>query len=132
MIEVTANFPRKNFSSLNCLVPNFQNVQNQHKQKKAKTKCTKNHYHMLYCSWDMARDGCNFLPFYTAQKIKISKKFKKHLEISSFYTCVPQIMIKWCTVPEKWCATDGKSDKQWCVLHLKIWKVGEIWVVDAK
>ena len=22
-------------------------------------KCTKNHDYMLYCSWDMARDGCN-------------------------------------------------------------------------
>ena len=22
-------------------------------------KCTKNHDHMLYCFWDMARDGCN-------------------------------------------------------------------------
>ena len=22
-------------------------------------KCTKNHDHMPYCSWDMARDGCN-------------------------------------------------------------------------
>ena len=21
--------------------------------------CTKNHDHMLYCSWDMVRDGCN-------------------------------------------------------------------------
>ena len=23
-------------------------------------KCTKNHDHMLYCSWDMARDECNY------------------------------------------------------------------------
>ena len=23
-------------------------------------KCNKNHDHMLYCSWDMARDVCNF------------------------------------------------------------------------
>ena len=22
-------------------------------------KCTKNHDHMLYCSWDMVREGCN-------------------------------------------------------------------------
>ena len=22
-------------------------------------KCTKNHHHMLYCSWNMAHDGCN-------------------------------------------------------------------------
>ena len=23
-------------------------------------KCTKNHDHMLYCSWNMMRDGCNY------------------------------------------------------------------------
>ena len=48
----------------------------------------------------------------TAQKIKISKKWKKHLEISSFYTCLPKIMIKWCTVPKEWCAMDGRTDRQ--------------------
>ena len=45
-------------------------------------KCTKNHDHMLYCSWGMAHDRCNcyfslsaiFCPFTTAQKIKIKKK----------------------------------------------------------
>ena len=49
-----------------------------------------------------------FLPFYppTTQKIKILNKWKKHLEISSFYICVPKIMIRWCTVPEMWCMTD--------------------------
>ena len=50
-------------------------------------KCTKKHYHILYCSWDMACDTCDFyFSFYaifciltplTAQKIKISKKWKK-------------------------------------------------------
>ena len=43
-------------------------------------KCTKDHDHMLYCSWDMARDGCNcyfsfwaiFLPFYYCNRPKIS------------------------------------------------------------
>ena len=51
----------------------------------------------------------------TAQKIKTSKKWKKHLEISSFYTCVPKIMIRWCMVPEIWCATDEQTDgwKKW-------------------
>ena len=53
-------------------------------------KCMKNHDHMLYCSWDMSRDGCNyyfsfwaiFCPFIliTAKKNKNFKK-KKHLEI---------------------------------------------------
>ena len=62
------------------------------KKKKARDiiilhKCTKNHDHMLYCSWDMAHDRCNccfsfwafFCPFtpLTAQKIKILKKWKK-------------------------------------------------------
>ena len=53
---------------------------------------TKNQDHMLYCSWDMASDGCNcyfsfwtiFCPFtsfpltpLTGQKMKLSKKIKK-------------------------------------------------------
>ena len=70
---------------------------------------------MLHCSWDMVRDGCNYFSFWaifcpftplTAQKIKILKKWKKHLEISSFYIHVPKIMIRWCTVPEIWCMID--------------------------
>ena len=50
-------------------------------------KCTKNHDHVLYCSWDMAHNGCNcylsfwaiFCPFtsLTAGKIKIKKRWKK-------------------------------------------------------
>ena len=45
----------------------------------------KNHDHMLYCSWDMAHDGCNYFSFWaifcpftllTAQKIKIKKNKK--------------------------------------------------------
>ena len=85
-------------------------------------KRTKNHDHMLYCSWDMAHDGCNcyfsfwaiFSPFtpLTTWKIKIFKKWKKHLEISSFYIGVTKIIIRWCLVPEIWCATDGRTDGQ--------------------
>ena len=63
----------------------------------------------------MVCDGCNyffimghFLPFYplTARKIKILKKWKKLLEIGSFYMCVPKIIIRWYTLPEIWCVTD--------------------------
>ena len=86
--------------------------------------CTKNYDYRPYCSWDMMHDGCNccfsfwaiFCPFtsLTAQKMKISKKWKKFLEISSLYMCVPKIMIRWCTVPEIWCVmnewTDGRTD----------------------
>ena len=40
------------------------------------------------------------------------KKWKKCQEISLFSTCVPKIMITWCTVPEIWCTTDGQTDRQ--------------------
>ena len=50
--------------------------------------------------------SCPFTPL-TNWKIKIKKKRKKHLEISSFYMCVPKIMIRWCLVPEIWCPTDN-------------------------
>ena len=43
---------------------------------------------------------------------KLQKK-KKYLEILSFYTIVPKIMIRWCTVPEIWCVTDGR--KMWLI-----------------
>ena len=52
---------------------------------------------------------CPFTPI-TAQKIKILQNWKKTLEISSFYTCVPKIMSRWSTVPEIWCVTDGRTD----------------------
>ena len=50
----------------------------------------------------------NFLPIYLlkTKKIRISKKWKKHLEISSFYKSVPTIMIICYTVPEIWHVTD--------------------------
>ena len=60
--------------------------------------CTTNHDHKMHGSWDMECDKTYFftilghlLPFYpvTTLKIKIWKKYKKHLEILSFYTCVP-------------------------------------------
>ena len=51
-------------------------------------KCTKNHDHILYCSWDIGRVGSNcyfsfwaiFSPFIplTAQKMNISQRWEKH------------------------------------------------------
>ena len=91
-------------------------------------KCTKNHDHMLYCSWDMAHDRCNcyfsfraiFCPFtpLTAQKIKMIKK-KKGLEISSLYKRVLKIMVRWCLVPEIWCAKYGRTDR-WKKWHIVV------------
>ena len=44
--------------------------------------------------------------------------WKKRLEISSLYICAPKIMIR-CTIPEIWCATDGRMDgqKKW---HIEV------------
>ena len=63
----------------------FYNPKNQNFEKMKNTpgdiiilhKYTKNHDHMLHCSWDMAHDGCNcyfsfwaiFLTFYVYQKL---------------------------------------------------------------
>ena len=81
--------------------------------------CTKNYDQMMtYGSWDIVHDGCDYFSFWaifcpfislTAQKIKIKRKMKKnkkkHLKISSFYICLPKIVIR-CTVPGIWCLTD--------------------------
>ena len=61
-------------------------------------KCNKNYDYMLYYSWDMARDGCNFCfsfwaifcPFtlLTVQKINILKKLEKaHGNIIIVHNC---------------------------------------------
>ena len=102
--------------------PNSPKNQNFEKMKKTPGDiiilhtCTINYDQMLYSSWDMVHDRCNcyfsfwviFCPFtpLTAQKMKVLKKWKKHLEISSFYICVPKIMTRWCMVPEMRCVTD--------------------------
>ena len=74
------------------------------------------HYgQIMYRSWDMVRDGCNYFSFWAIfcyftpqqpKKPKFWKNEKKCLEISSFYICVPKIIIRWCTVPEIWCVAD--------------------------
>ena len=77
--------------------------------------CTMNDNHMIYGSWDMKRDGQNFLSFWTiffpftpikTRKIKILKKWKKSLKILSFYTSVLKIMIICYTVLEIWSMMD--------------------------
>ena len=77
---------------------------------------------MLHCSGDMARVGCNcyfsFWAIFSAftalhpsppnsSNFTKMKKKKKHLEVSSFTTSVPKIMIICYTVPEMWCVTDA-------------------------
>ena len=53
-------------------------------------KCTKNYDHMLYCSWDVVHDRCDFYLFwtifcpFTPLKIKILNKWKKVLRYHHF------------------------------------------------
>ena len=76
---------------------------------------TINYSHMMYDSWDMECDRHSFLSFcaifcpftlLTTQKFNILKKWKKHLEISSFCTSLPKMMIICNIVPGIWCVTD--------------------------
>ena len=79
-------------------------------------KWTKNHDHMLYCSWDMAHDICNcYFSFWDnfcsftpqqPQKWKVQTNEEKLLEISSFYNGAPKIMIICYTVTEICRVTD--------------------------
>ena len=111
------------------LPPNIPKNQNFGKIKKIPkdiiifNRCTKIYDQMMYGSWDMVCDRCNcyfsfwaitFTPL-SAQKVKILKKWKKCMDISSFYIGVPKIMIRWCTVPEIWCMMDGQ--KKW---HIEV------------
>ena len=66
--------------------------------------CITNDNHMMYGSWNMECERENFLSFWTifcpfttitTQKIKILKKWKKCLEMLSFYTSTPEIKIIW-------------------------------------
>ena len=71
---------------------------------------------MKYSSWDKELDKkflsfwaifCPFIPHpLTTQKIKILKKWKKNLQISSFQTCATKNTIIWCMLTQIWSATD--------------------------
>ena len=72
--------------------------------------CTKNYDYRLCCP-EMTCDGYNYFSLWaiffaftplTTRNMKNSTKMRKTLEISSFYTSVPKIMIICYTVPEKW------------------------------
>ena len=94
-------------------------------------KCTKNHDHILHCSWDMARDRCNCFSFWVifcsfnplrAQKIRSFKKMKKLPEdIIILHMCINnynQMMYgSWDMVCDRW--TDRQMDR---------WKKWQRWV----
>ena len=85
---------------------NFTNMKKIARETIILHMCTKNHNHTRYGSWYMEWDflifwaiSCTCTPL-TTWKIKILKKWEKHLEMSSFYTCVPKITIIWCMLPD--------------------------------
>ena len=61
--------------------------------------------------WSMTEFFCHFGPLFalftplTIQKIKILKKWQKHLEIPLFYISIPKTLIIRYAVPEIWCMT---------------------------
>ena len=62
---------------------------------------------------------CFFTPLLTPQinKLKFGKTVKKHLDILSFYRCVPLIKIIWCMVPEIWSSTDRIFLLSWAIVR---------------
>ena len=42
--------------------------------------------------------------------LQIFLKIKKNTWRYHHFTCVPKIMITWCTVPKIWCAADRQTD----------------------
>ena len=74
--------------------------------------CITNDNHMMYSSWDMECDRIfvtlGHLSFYHNNNLKNQnfEKMKETMEITSFYTCVPQMTIIWCMVSEKWSGTE--------------------------
>ena len=64
-------------------------------------KCTKNHDHMLHCSWDTMCDGCNSYFLFWANFCTFTIFFKKKTPWRyHHFTYVPKIIISWCMVPE--------------------------------
>ena len=92
-------------------------------------KCTKNYDQMMYSSWDTVCYRCNCYFLFWAIF------WKKCLEISSFHICVPKIMIRWCTIPEIWCVTEGRTvivkidlvSMMFCFVTLILYPFNEQW-----
>ena len=81
----------------------------------------------MHDSWNRELNGQNFLSFWTSfcpftlltiTKIKTLKKWKKRLDILSFYKCVPQMTILWCMVPEIWSMTNRFFLSFWTIFCL--------------
>ena len=89
-------------------------------------KCTKNHDHILYCSWDMACDGrtvifyfglfFDFLPPLTVQKINIWKKMNKtYRDMIILHKCTKNHNHMLC------CSWDMTHDR--CNCYFSYWAI---------
>ena len=111
------------------LSPQQSKIQNFEKMKKTLGdiiflhKIIENYDQMMCGSWDMVCNKYNcyfsfwtifypFNPVTTKKKIKILKKWKKSMGISSFYISVLKTMTRWCMVPEICCATEGRMNRR--------------------
>ena len=76
--------------------PFIKNISNNFKAKRSMTACIAAMFYFVIFH--------QFLPLYSPNNLKnqnFEKMKKKNcLEISSFYTCVPHVMIIWCMIPE--------------------------------
>ena len=90
--------------------------------------CTKNHDHMLYCSWDIAHNRCNcyfsfwaiFFPFtsLTVWKMKIKKKKLKKKTPGNI------IILQWCIKNHDHmlcCSWDMVGDR--CSCYFSFWAI---------
>ena len=88
--------------------------------------CTKNHDHILYCSWDMACDGrivifyfglfFDFLPPLTVQKINIWKKMNKtYRDMIILHKCTKNHNHMLC------CSWDMTHDR--CNCYFSYWAI---------
>ena len=73
-------------------------------------KSTKNYDHMVYCSWYMARDECNFVNFhfglfFALKNENFKKNEKNPWDIIILHKCSKN-QDHMYTVPEVWHATD--------------------------
>ena len=96
-----------NYASFFALLPPTKNQKNQNFEKMKKNCWRYHHFTQVYQkpqSYEVQFLRQNFFSFWvnfchftplTTEKIKIKKKWKKNLEMSSFYTCVPKITIMW-------------------------------------
>ena len=90
---------------------NFKKTKKAHGDIIILHKCTKNHDHMLYCSWDMAWDVYNYFSFcpftlLRTQKVKIKKKNERNTWRYHHFTQVFQKSWSYATLflrYDAWC-----------------------------